>query len=67
MSTTHYPDPTEGESTASAGWRAEYALQGVDTSIEADVQGAARDRREAANREDRTDRYRRKHAREVSS
>jgi hypothetical protein len=59
--------PTDSEPDASAGWKAEYALQGVDTSIEADVQGAARDRREAANREDRTDRYRRKHARGVSS
>lgn len=51
----------EREPNASAGWKAEYAYQGVETSIEADIEGSAADRRQAASRDDRPDRYCRKH------
>lgn len=54
-------DSTDSEPDASAGWRAEYALQGVDDSIEADIEESRRDRLEAASRRDRPERYRRKH------
>lgn len=53
--------PSDSEPDASSGWRAEYALQGVDHSIEPDVEGSRRDRLEAAQRRDRPERYRRKH------
>lgn len=59
--------PAKIESDASASWRAEYAFNGVGTSIEPDVWGSARDRFAAATRQDRPMRYRRKHARGVSS
>lgn len=53
--------PEDSEPDASAGWRAEYAYQGAETSIEADVDGSLRDRLEAATRDDRPERYREKH------
>jgi hypothetical protein len=58
---SNYREQSEAESDASSGWRAEYAYQAVDVSIEPDIDGSRRDRLEAANRDDRPERYCRKH------
>lgn len=55
------------EADANASWRAEYAFQGADASIEPNVLGSARDRFAAATRSDRSLRYRRKHAMGVTT
>jgi hypothetical protein len=60
-------ESTDSEPDASAGWRAEYAYQGVSTTIEPDTLGAIGDRLAAAQRNDRPPRYRQKHRRGVTS
>ena len=65
--TENATSPEDGEPDASAGWRAEYALQGVDQSIEDDITASQLDRLDAAMRSDRPDRYRRKHLQGRSS
>lgn len=60
-------DHAQPEPDASAGWRAEYALQGVSTTIEPDVLGSLRDRLDAAERDDRPPRYHLKHRRGVTT
>jgi len=64
-----HPHDHDADPNASAGWRAEYAYQGVatGTSTDADVRGSRADRLAAATREDRPARYRRKRRQGVTS